>query len=107
MSMLGGQRDDEDESLAAFQGRLERARELLTDPERTEFRVVLIPEAMAIAESERLVARLREAGVSVERLVVNRVLEDPTRAVRAVSRGGRATKNGSLKSARCFRDSRW
>jgi len=37
MSMLGGQRDDEDESLAAFQGRLERARELLTDPERTEF----------------------------------------------------------------------
>ncbi|MFB1066152.1 ArsA family ATPase [Natrinema sp. H-ect4] len=77
MSMLGGQRDDEDESLAAFQGRLERARELLTDPERTEFRVVLIPEAMAIAESERLVARLREAGVSVERLVVNRVLEDP------------------------------
>ena len=75
LSMLGSQGDDE--SLASFRARLERARELLTDPERTEFRVVLIPEAMAIAESERLVARLREAGVPVGRLVVNRVLEDP------------------------------
>jgi len=75
LSMLGTQ--DEDESLESFQARLERARELLVDPERTEFRVVLIPEAMAIAESERLVERLREAGVPVERLVVNRVLEDP------------------------------
>ncbi|SEW27897.1 ArsA family ATPase [Natrinema salifodinae] len=76
MSMLGGS-DDEEESLAAFQARLERARELLVDPERTEFRVVLLPQSMAISESERLVARLREAGVSVERLVVNRVFEAP------------------------------
>ncbi|MFD1565086.1 ArsA family ATPase [Haloarchaeobius amylolyticus] len=75
MSMLGGK--DDDESLESFQARLERARELLVDPDRTEFRVVLIPEQMAIAETERLVARLREAGVPVERLIVNRVLEDP------------------------------
>ncbi len=69
--------DDEDESLEAFQARLERARDLLVDPARTEFRVVLTPESMAISESERLVDRLREAGVPVERLLVNRVLEDP------------------------------
>mgnify|MGYP003858641261 CR=1 FL=1 len=75
LSMFGS--DDDDESLASFQARLERARDILLDPARTEFRVVLIPESMAIAESERLVARLREAGVPVERLVVNRVLEDP------------------------------
>ncbi|QFU82067.1 ArsA family ATPase [Natronorubrum aibiense] len=77
MSMMTGRSDDEDESLEAFQARLERARELLVDPERTEFRVVLIPEGMAIAESERLVETLREAGVRVDRLVVNQVLEDP------------------------------
>ena len=77
MGMMTGTRDDEDESLATFQARLERARELLVDPDRTEFRVVLVPESMAIAETERLVDRLREAGVPVERLVVNRVLEDP------------------------------
>ena len=76
MSMLGGG-DDEEESLEAFRARLERARELLTDADRTEFRVVLLPEGMAIAESERLVAKLRDAGVRVDRLVVNRVFEDP------------------------------
>ncbi|MGQ3412976.1 ArsA family ATPase [Natrinema sp. LN54] len=76
MSMMTGT-SDEDESLAAFRDRLERARDLLVDPERTEFRVVLVPESMAIAETERLVERLRETGVPVERLVVNRVLEDP------------------------------
>jgi arsenite-transporting ATPase len=77
MSMMTRNTDDDEESLAVFQARLERAREILVDPERTEFRVVLIPESMAISETERLVERLREAGVPVERLVVNRVLEDP------------------------------
>ncbi|WP_339105536.1 TRC40/GET3/ArsA family transport-energizing ATPase [Haloterrigena salinisoli] len=77
MSMMGSSSDDEEESLEAFRTRLERARDLLTDPERTEFRVVLLPERMAIAESERLVATLREAHVRVDRLVVNRVFEDP------------------------------
>ncbi|MDS0476366.1 TRC40/GET3/ArsA family transport-energizing ATPase [Natrinema sp. 1APR25-10V2] len=76
MSMMTG-KDDEEESLETFRARLERAREILTDPGRTEFRVVLIPESMAISETERLVDRLREAGVAVDRLVVNRVLEDP------------------------------
>ncbi|WP_049929026.1 ArsA family ATPase [Halopiger goleimassiliensis] len=77
MSMLGTGSDDEEESLEAFRDRLERARDLLIDPERTEFRVVLLPEGMAIAESERLVETLREAEVRVNRLVVNRVFEDP------------------------------
>ncbi|OLZ42527.1 arsenic-transporting ATPase [Natrinema saccharevitans] len=77
MSMFGSGRDDGDESLESFRARLERARDLLTDPDRTEFRVVLLPERMAIAESERLVATLREADVRIDRLVVNRVFEDP------------------------------
>lgn len=77
MSMMTGNSDDEDESLEAFQARLERARDLLVDPARTEFRVVLTPESMAISESARLVDRLREADVPVERLIVNRVLEAP------------------------------
>ncbi len=77
MSMLGGSTSEGEESLEAFQARLERARDLLTDPERTEFRVVVLPEGMAIAESERLIETLREAGVRVDSLVVNQVLEDP------------------------------
>jgi len=77
MSMMTGSSSDGEESLEAFQARLERARELLTDPERTEFRVVMLPEGMAIAESERLVETLQEAGVRVDSVVVNQVLEDP------------------------------
>ncbi|ARS89657.1 ArsA family ATPase [Natrarchaeobaculum aegyptiacum] len=75
MGMLSGSRRDDD--LEAFQARLERARELLVDPAVTEFRVVTIPEGMAIAETERLVDRLGDAEVPIGRLVVNRVLEDP------------------------------
>ncbi|ELY58900.1 arsenite-activated ATPase ArsA, partial [Natronococcus amylolyticus DSM 10524] len=55
MSMFGGSGDGAD--LEAFRDRLERSRELLLDTERTEFRVVLTPEGMAIAESERLVEK--------------------------------------------------
>ncbi|AFZ72919.1 ArsA family ATPase [Natronobacterium gregoryi] len=77
MSAMANDGDDEDD-LAAFQARLERARDLIVDPDRTEFRVVTVPEGMAIAETQRLVAQLREDEVPVERLVVNRVLEDAT-----------------------------
>ncbi|ELY43912.1 ArsA family ATPase [Natronorubrum tibetense] len=77
MSMMTGSNTEGEESLEEFQDRLRRARDLLADPERTEFRVVLIPEGMAIAESERLVEKLRDAEVRVDRLVVNRVFEDP------------------------------
>ncbi len=76
MSMMTGNRDAEAD-LETFQARLERARDILVDPDRTSFRVVLHPEGMVIAESERLVDQLREGDVSIDRLVVNRVFEDP------------------------------
>jgi len=68
----GGGADDAD-AVMALHDRIEAVGALLRDPERTSFRVVLTPERMAIAESERLVARLREAEVPVDALVVNRV----------------------------------
>ena len=74
LSYLSGR--DRDEGIEDLQARLERARDLLVDPERTTFRIVTIPETMAIAESERLLERLREAGVPVETIVVNRVLAE-------------------------------
>ncbi len=74
LSYLSGR--DREDGIEELQGRLERARALLVDPERTTFRIVTIPETMAIAESERLHDRLSEAGVTVETVVVNRVLED-------------------------------
>jgi arsenite-transporting ATPase len=57
--------------------RIERLRAVLRDPDRTDFRVVMVPEEMSVVESERLVERLGEFGIPVGTLVVNRVMEDP------------------------------
>ena len=74
LSAMTGSSDDGD--LAEMRARMERALAVITDEERTAFRVVLIPERMAITESERLVEKLAEADVAVDSLVVNKVLED-------------------------------
>ncbi|QCJ47590.1 TRC40/GET3/ArsA family transport-energizing ATPase [Haloprofundus sp. MHR1] len=66
------------EQLEEAKERIKRLRAVLRDPERTDFRVVMIPEEMSVVESERLVARLDEFGIPVRTLVVNRVMEDPS-----------------------------
>jgi arsenite-transporting ATPase len=71
-----GKSNDAD-AVTALHDRIEAVGALLRDPDRTAFRVVLTPERMAIAESERLVARLREAEVPVDALVVNRLFTNP------------------------------
>ncbi|EMA60636.1 ArsA family ATPase, partial [Halorubrum kocurii] len=75
--MFGGGDDDLDPSadLDELRERIERLRSVLRDPDKTDFRVVTIPEEMSVAESERLVARLDEFGIPVNTLVVNRVME--------------------------------
>jgi len=55
--------------------RVERLRAVLTDPDRTDFRVVMVPEVMSVRESDRLIDRLGEFGVPVGTVVVNRVME--------------------------------
>jgi len=72
-----GSGDDESDAVVTLHDRVEAVGTLLRDPDRTRFRVVLTPERMAIAESERLVARLREADVPVDALVVNRLFTNP------------------------------
>ena len=71
-----GSDDDDDKAFTDLLGEMERVAALLRDPERTSFRVVCLPERLVLAETERLVARLREADVPVGNLVVNRVLEE-------------------------------
>ncbi|MFC7157902.1 ArsA family ATPase [Halomarina halobia] len=66
----------EPDEVDALRERMERVAALLRDPERTDFRVVLLPETLAIEETRRLVERLREFDVPVDTLLVNRVLED-------------------------------
>jgi arsenite-transporting ATPase len=70
-----GARDDSDE-VTSLRERVDVVGELLRDPVHTHFRVVLTPERMAIAETERLVSRLDDASVPVDSLVVNQLFEN-------------------------------
>ena len=80
----GGDDDSEDTDvdldvdLDELRERMDRVAAVLRDPTRTEFRVVLIPETMAVLETERLLAQLRAYDVPASRAVVNKVIEDPT-----------------------------
>ena len=67
---------DEPDEVASLRERIVGVDELLHDPTRTRFRVVLTPERMAIAETERLVSRLEDASVPLDSLVVNRHFEN-------------------------------
>jgi len=71
-----GRDDEDDAAFTEILAEMERVAAILRDPERTEFRVVCLPERLVLAETERLVEQLRTAAVPVNTLVVNRVLSD-------------------------------
>jgi len=76
--IFGEDEDEESEGdkLERLKGRVERVREKLVDPEQTEFRVVMVPERMAVLETERLIERLSRFDIPVGTVVVNKVMED-------------------------------
>lgn len=53
---------------------LKQARDILRDPEQTAFLLVLIPETLPILETGRAVETLKQAGIPVAGLIVNRLL---------------------------------
>jgi len=83
-SFMGSGDDEDGESpevevdLEELQERMERVGRALRDPESTEFRPVLIPETMAVLETERLLAELDAYDIPAGRAIVNKVIEDPT-----------------------------
>ena len=96
---MAGRRDEDGaDDFTTMRERLDRVGAVLRDPEQTEFRVVTIPETMAVRESERLVARLREFEVPVTTLVVNKVIADPGDCERC--RGKQAVHEESLAALR-------
>jgi arsenite-transporting ATPase len=76
----GRYRSDEcDRWLAVMAGDAKRVEQLLQNATATEFVVVTIPEEMAVAESERLVAALKTFRIPIRNLIVNHVVEQDTR----------------------------
>ncbi|WP_254543440.1 ArsA family ATPase [Halomarina pelagica] len=61
--------------------RIQRLRAALSDPARTDFRVVMVPERLSVVESERLLRELDDFGVPAQSVVVNRVTEDLSNVV--------------------------
>jgi arsenite-transporting ATPase len=64
------------EYLLSFRGRIEHARELLTDPARTAFFFVTLPEALPIAVIRRFIAWFTDFGIPVGGVVVNQVIRE-------------------------------
>jgi arsenite-transporting ATPase len=70
------------EYLLEFRGRIGQAKELLTDPERTSFFFVTLPEALPIAVIRRFIGWFDDFGIPVGGVVVNGVIrtDDPQSA---------------------------
>ena len=65
--------DEVDLFLNDLNERIERVRAMLYDGDKTAFTLVTIPEAMSVMETERYFNLLRQEGVPVTDLIVNRV----------------------------------
>ena len=67
-------RGNEDD-LVSFRERIEHARALLTDPEKTAFFFVTLPEALPIAVIKRFIQWFRDFGIPVGGVVVNMLIQ--------------------------------
>jgi len=66
-------KDDADEFLETLTDDVDRVRKLLSNGDSTEFIPVMIPQTLAIEETERLLKTLKDGGISVRSIIVNRV----------------------------------
>jgi arsenite-transporting ATPase len=74
LALAGAYRpDDAARDLAALRADVERLAALLADPARTRFVLVTTPEPVVLAETRRYLEALRERGIAVGAVVVNRV----------------------------------
>jgi arsenite/tail-anchored protein-transporting ATPase len=71
-----GVEDEVDVFLRDLSKRIEAVRAVLHDREQTSFTLVTIPEAMSVLETQRYLALLKEQGVPVVDLIVNRVEQE-------------------------------
>jgi len=62
------------QALTRFQAQMSELQALLRDPQSSEFAIVAIPTSLALSESARLLAALREQDIAVRRLVLNRLV---------------------------------
>ncbi len=64
------------EQLDEMKARIEKARKILSDPKRTHYNIVTIPEEMSILESDRAEQALREYGIPVDAVIINQLIPE-------------------------------
>ncbi|MGY5860045.1 MAG: ArsA family ATPase [Candidatus Thorarchaeota archaeon] len=75
-SMMGGaqQEDNSWEMLQQTKDKIRAARVQLSDPHMTQFVIVMIPEAMAVFETQRLLSNLNRWKIPANHIVVNQLV---------------------------------
>ncbi len=71
-----GDEEEEDRALEDMEGtkkRIREARGVMADPERTSFKMVVIPEEMSIYESERAMEALAKYNMTADGVIVNQI----------------------------------
>ena len=63
----------ETKQMEAMKEEILKARAILTDPERTSFKTVLIPEEMSIYESSRAMDALNKSNITTDGVIVNKI----------------------------------
>jgi arsenite-transporting ATPase len=81
MMPFGGKGDDVDydkalQEMEAMKEKITRARSILANPDRTSFRLVVIPEEMSILESERAMKALEKYKIPIDAVIVNQVIPE-------------------------------
>jgi len=74
-----GDEEEEDRALQDMETtkkQINAAREVMSDPERTSFKMVVIPEEMSIYESERAMKALEKYSIHADGVIVNQVLPE-------------------------------
>jgi arsenite-transporting ATPase len=64
------------EDLKRTKEQIDQAKEILSNPDRTTFKMVVIPEEMSIYESERALEALGKHDITVDSVIVNQVMPD-------------------------------
>lgn len=64
------------ENLELMKKRIESAKQILSNPDKTHYNIVMIPEAMSIYESERSLEVLKQYKIPVNSVIVNQMIPE-------------------------------
>lgn len=76
-----GDEEEEDralEDMEVTKKKIREARAVMADPDRTSFKMVVIPEEMSIYESERAMEALKKYNIFSDGVIVNQILPEET-----------------------------